>query len=192
MDRLIYTSLTAMRGSMARQTAIAHNLANANTPGFRADLAEAQTLWLESQQLNTRAFASEEVQAADMKAGTIVATGRDLDIALSGDGMLAVQAENGEIGYTRRGDLMLSSTGLLTTGDGRPVQGTQGPLTLPQTWDAPIDLKAQIEGIELERIQTALGRADGVISEAARLLTLKRTTLIEKMRKYDVDRVVLQ
>jgi sigma-54 specific flagellar transcriptional regulator A len=62
----------------------------------------------------------------------------------------------------------------------------------PQTCDAPIDLKAQIERIELERIQTALGRADGVISEAARLLTLKRTTLIEKMRKYGVDRVVLQ
>ena len=64
--------------------------------------------------------------------------------------------------------------------------------TKPQIGDAPIDLKAQIEGIELERIQTALGRADGVISEAARLLTLKRTTLIEKMRKYGVDRVVLQ
>ena len=58
-------------------------------------------------------------------------------------------------------------------------------------WHAPIDLKAHIEGIELERIQTALGRADGVISEAARLLTLKRTTLIEKMRKYGVDRVAL-
>ena len=42
MDRLIYTSLTAMRGSMARQTAIANNLANAQTPGFRADMAEAQ------------------------------------------------------------------------------------------------------------------------------------------------------
>lgn len=62
----------------------------------------------------------------------------------------------------------------------------------PLSWDAPIDLKAQIEGIELERIQTALGRADGVISEAARLLTLKRTTLIEKMRKYGVDRVAAQ
>lgn len=62
----------------------------------------------------------------------------------------------------------------------------------PQTFDAPIDLKAQIEGIELERIQMALGRADGVISEAARLLTLKRTTLIEKMRKYGVDRLAVQ
>lgn len=144
MDRLIYTSLTAMRGSMARQTAIANNLANANTPGFRADLAEAQTVWLESQQLNTRAFSSEEVQAADMKAGTVIATGRDLDIALSGDGMLAVQAKNGEIGYTRRGDLMLSSTGLLTTGDGRPVQGAQGPMTLPPSDAINIDDQGRV------------------------------------------------
>ena len=144
MDRLIYTSLTAMRGSMARQTAIANNLANANTPGFRADLAEAQTVWLESQQLNTRAFSSEEVQAADMKAGTVIATGRDLDIALSADSMLAVQAKNGEIGYTRRGDLMLSSTGLLTTGDGRPVQGVQGPLTLPPSDAINIDDQGRV------------------------------------------------
>jgi flagellar basal-body rod protein FlgF len=131
MDRLIYTSLTAMRGSMARQTAIANNLANANTPGFRADLAEAQSLWLDGQRMDSRAFASEEVLAADMKGGTVTATGRALDIALAGDALLAVQADNGEIGYTRRGDLMLSASGLLTTGDGKPVQGSQGPLTLP-------------------------------------------------------------
>jgi flagellar basal-body rod protein FlgF len=144
MDRLIYTSLTAMRGSMARQTAIANNLANANTPGFRADLAEAQSLWLGGQQLDTRTFASEEVLAADMKAGTIISTGRDLDIALSGDTMLAVQAENGEIGYTKRGDLMLSATGLLTTGDGRPVQGSQGPVTLPPSDSIDIDVQGRV------------------------------------------------
>lgn len=144
MDRLIYTSLTAMRGSIARQTAIANNLANANTPGFRADLAEAQSLWLDGQRLDTRAFASEEVLAADMTAGTITATGRDLDIALSGDTMLAVQAENGEIGYTKRGDLMLSANGLLTTGDGRPVQGSQGPITLPPADAINIDEQGRI------------------------------------------------
>ena len=59
----------------------------------------------------------------------------------------------------------------------------------PVSSDGPIDLKAQIERIELERIQVALDRADGVISEAARMLTLKRTTLIEKMRKYGVERI---
>ncbi len=144
MDRLIYTSLTAMRGAMARQTAIANNLANANTPGFRADLAEAQSLWLDGQKLDTRVYASEEVQAADMTAGTVTGTGRDLDIALSGDAMLAVQAENGEIGYTRRGDLMLSASGLLTTGDGRPVQASQGPLTLPPSDGVNIDEQGRV------------------------------------------------
>ena len=59
----------------------------------------------------------------------------------------------------------------------------------PVSPDGPIDLKAQIERIELERIQVALERAEGVISEAARMLTLKRTTLIEKMRKYGVERI---
>lgn len=144
MDRLIYTSLTAMRGAMARQTAIANNLANANTPGFRADLADAQAIWLDGQQLHSRAFASEQVHAADMTAGTVTSTGRDLDIALSGDAMLAVQADNGEIGYTRRGDLMLSASGLLTTGDGRPVQASQGPLTLPPSDSISIDEQGRI------------------------------------------------
>lgn len=144
MDRLIYTSLTAMRGAMARQTAIANNLANANTPGFRADLAEAQSLWLGGQKLDTRAFASEEVLAADMTGGTITSTGRDLDIAMSGDAMLAVQAENGEIGFTKRGDLMLSVSGLLTTGDGRPVQGSQGPVTLPPADSINIDEQGRV------------------------------------------------
>ena len=50
----------------------------------------------------------------------------------------------------------------------------------------PIDLKDLIERVEQERIQSALEAAQGVISEADRLLTLKRTTLIEKMRKYGV------
>mgnify|MGYP002780411264 CR=1 FL=1 len=51
----------------------------------------------------------------------------------------------------------------------------------------PIDLKQEIENIELMRIHTALDLADGIITEAARLLTLKRTTLIEKMRKYGLQ-----
>jgi flagellar basal-body rod protein FlgF len=45
--------------------------------------------------------------------------------------MLAVQANDGSEGYTRRGDLVLSDSGLLTTGDGHPVLGEGGPITLP-------------------------------------------------------------
>jgi flagellar basal-body rod protein FlgF len=67
----------------------------------------------------------------DMSAGTVTQTGRDLDIALSGDALLAVQAPNGDESYTRRGDLQVTDSGLVTTGDGHPVLGEGGPLTLP-------------------------------------------------------------
>lgn len=144
MDRLIYTSLTAMRGSMARQTAVANNLANAQTPGFRADLAEAQSLWLRGQSFNTRAVASEEVIAADMKAGAVTATGRDLDVAIAGDGLFAVQADNGDEAYTRRGDFQIGENGLLVTGDGHPVLGSSGPITLPPSDSISIDNEGRI------------------------------------------------
>jgi flagellar basal-body rod protein FlgF len=144
MDRLIYTSLAAMRGSMSRQTAIANNLANAQTPGFRADMASAQALWLDGSGLDARALSSEEVLGADMKAGTVTQTGRDLDIAMQGDALLVVQAKNGEEAYTRRGDLQVSPSGLLTTGDGSPVQGTQGPVTIPPADAITIDQEGRV------------------------------------------------
>ncbi len=145
MDRLIYTSLTALRGSMARQTATANNLANAQTPGFRAEIAEAQSLWLRGESNPTRAFASEQVVAADMRSGTVTYSGRDLDVALAGDAMLVVQAPDGEEAYTRRGDLQVSASGLLTTGDGHPVQGASGPITLPSVDSISIDGEGRIQ-----------------------------------------------
>lgn len=131
MDRLIHTALSGMRGAMSRQTVTANNLANANTVGFRAEMSSAQALWVRGQGLGARAPASQEVLAADMSAGSVSDTGRDLDVAMQGDTLLAVQAEDGSEAYTRRGDLQLSASGLLTTGDGHPVLGESGPLTLP-------------------------------------------------------------
>lgn len=131
MDRLTTTSLTAMRGAMARQTAIANNLANANTIGFRAEIANASTQYIDGQTFKTRAQQAEQVLAADMQKGAVTQTGNPLDVALDGDALLAVQAPDGAEGYTRRGDLKLSESGLLTTGDGIPVLGEGGPITLP-------------------------------------------------------------
>jgi flagellar basal-body rod protein FlgF len=131
MDRLIYASLAAMRGSMSRQTAIANNLANASTPGFRGEMANAQSVWLNNGKAYNSATVSEQVVNADMTPGTINKTGRNLDVALEGDAMLTVQGDDGQEAYTRRGDLQVSSSGLLTTGDGKPVMGSGGPITLP-------------------------------------------------------------
>ncbi|TNE41116.1 MAG: flagellar basal body rod protein FlgF [Sphingomonadales bacterium] len=131
MDRLVDTALTAMRGAMSRQATIANNLSNANTVGFRAEIANATTRWINGQTFNTRAQSAEQVLGADMSQGTVTTTGNPLDIAIDGEAMLAVQADDGSEAYTRRGDLKQTDSGLLTTGDGLPVIGQSGPVTLP-------------------------------------------------------------
>lgn len=132
MDKLIYSSLSAMRSAMARQTMTANNLANVNTSGFRAEMSSSQALWLKGEGFDARVANSGEVTSADMSEGTINETGRSLDVALQGkESLLAVQSREGDEAYTRRGDLQLSDSGLLTTGDGMPVMGDSGPITLP-------------------------------------------------------------
>ena len=139
MDRLIHTSLSALKAAMARQTVTANNLANASTTGFRAEMASVRPLWLTGPGLPDRVYASEEVVAANMTGGATVATGKPLDVAVNGDALLTVQAENGDEAYTRRGDLMVSASGLLTTGDGHPVLGEGGPITIPPADQIRID-----------------------------------------------------
>ena len=131
MDRLVNTALTAMRAAMSRQSTIANNLANTNTVGFRAEIANATTRWIDGQTFKTRAQTSEQVLGADMKEGSVTSTGNPLDVAINGEALLAVQANDGSEAYTRRGDLKMSDSGLLTTGDGLPVIGNSGPITMP-------------------------------------------------------------
>lgn len=144
MDRLIYTALSAMKGTMARQQAIASNLANANTIGFRADIASASALYTSDRPNSARVMSSSEVSAADMSEGQIMETGRALDVALSGGALLTVQADDGEEAYTRRGDLMMSETGVLTNGDGKLVVGEEGPVTIPPADDVKIEADGAI------------------------------------------------
>ncbi len=147
MDRLVNTALTAMRGAMARQASIANNLANANTIGFRAEVANAETRWIKGDTFDTRAQASEQVIAADMAQGAVTETGNPLDVALDGDALLTVQATDGSEAYTRRGDLKVSDSGLLTTGDGLPVLGEGGPIVLPQMDSVSIAQDGSIWGV---------------------------------------------
>lgn len=141
MDRLIYTSLSAMRSLMQKQAMTANNLANVNTTGFRGDLTNSEAVYLDNGGggVSARAQAADSRDSADMGAGTSVATGRDLDVALNGDALLGVQARDGTEAYTRRGDLQMTDSGLLTTGDGLPVMGDAGPITLPPADKVTID-----------------------------------------------------
>ena len=131
MDKLIYTAASGMRGHMAAQAAIANNMANIATTGFRADRTVFDRLDVTGPGFDTRQPTSEEVIDADRKNGAVTATGRPLDVAISGDSWLAVQATDGNEAYTRRGDLQISPSGVLETGDGFPVIGQSGPITVP-------------------------------------------------------------
>src|SRR3546814_17857293 len=116
---------------MARQTAIANNLANANTTGFRGEIANASTAWLNGPGFDSRAQQTEQVVAADMASGSVTQPGNPLDVAMNDDALLAVQAPDGVDASTRRGALTLNESGLLPHGGGDSVPAPGGPLTLP-------------------------------------------------------------
>lgn len=131
MDRLIYTALSGMQSSMQRQRVLASNMANVDTVGFRAELMDQRPVTVDGEQMEVRALQQALVRGADMSGGTISPTGRALDVAVDGDALVAVQAPEGEEAYTRRGDLTLSAGGVLKTGEGHPVIGESGPITVP-------------------------------------------------------------
>ncbi|HEX8300341.1 flagellar basal-body rod protein FlgF [Sphingomonas sp.] len=132
MDRLVYTALSGLKSQMSAQSTIANNIANASTIGYRADRVSFDRMVLQQQgAMNARAMAAEEVNDFDRRAGTIIQTGKPLDLAVTTDSWIAVQATDGSEAYTRRGDLSVASSGVLETGDGFPVMGSGGPITVP-------------------------------------------------------------
>ena len=131
MDRMIYTALTGMDAAMTRQRAVASNLANAQTTGFRAETFSVKPLTLKGSPLEVRVMAQGAVRGADMSAGKVITTGQPLDIAVKGDALIALQGKDGAEVYSRRGDLSIGVGGVLENGDGRPVLGENGPITVP-------------------------------------------------------------
>lgn len=131
MDRLIYTSMTGAKHLLHRQDTLAQNLANANTTGYRADTVAMRAVPARGQEAGTRVFTVETTIGADFTAGPMMATGRNLDIAVQGPGWLAVLAADGDEAYTRAGSLQLGADGTLQLPNGLPVLGEGGPLTVP-------------------------------------------------------------
>ena len=149
MDKLVYTAASGLKAHLASQAAIANNMANASTIGFRADRVVFDRLSLQGSDFDTRTPASAEVVDADRKAGTIQQTGRPLDVAVASDSWLTVQATDGTEAYTRRGDLEIAPSGVLQTGDGFPVIGSGGPITIPPAQSVSISQSGEISIIPI-------------------------------------------
>lgn len=132
MDRLIYTAMTGAKHILEQQATTTHNLANATTTGFRAQLDSFRAVpVVSSEGLPTRAFVVDSTVGSDFTPGAIQQTGRELDVAVQGKGWIAVESENGAEAYTRNGSLKLSENGVLQTQSGLNVMGDGGPISIP-------------------------------------------------------------
>lgn len=131
MDRMLYLAMSGARETMVSQAVNTNNLANASTPGFRADLESFLSLTVDGPGYPSRVYAVTNGIGVDLSGGAIQSTGRELDVAVKGPGLVAVQAPDGSEAYTRAGDLRVDSFGVLTTGAGYPVLGEGGPIAVP-------------------------------------------------------------
>jgi flagellar basal-body rod protein FlgF len=131
MDRLIYTAASGAKHILEQQATTSNNLANVNTTGFRAQLDVFRAVPVQGEGLPTRAFVVNSTPAADFRPGALQVTGRDLDVAVKGEGWLTVQMPDGTEAYTRNGSLQTSPNGLLTTAGGATIAGENGPITIP-------------------------------------------------------------
>ncbi len=131
MDRMLWVATGGADQLLQAQTVVTHNLANATTSGYRADLHAFSSYLVPGPGYPTRVSVVDEQLGFDPRSGALQETGSPLDLAIRGDGWFAVQAEDGTEAYTRAGSLRLSAQGLLETATGRPVLGDGGPLSLP-------------------------------------------------------------
>ncbi len=156
MDKLLYIAASGAKQNMAELAVRANNLANANTDGFKADMAQARSMQAFGEGLPTRVFAMTEQPSANFQSGAIKTTGRDLDVAVKGDGWIAVQSAEGDEAYTRSGSLSFDTTGLLQNDRGNPIMGDSGPIILP----------LPIEKVEIGQDGTITVRPQGAPAEA--------------------------
>ena len=131
MDKFLYVAMSGAKETLRAQTANSHNLANASTNGFRADLSAFQSRAVAGSGYASRVYATNSTTGWDQSVGAQMFTGRDLDVAVQGDGFIAVQGRDGREAYTRAGDLIIDPNGQLMTKTGLPVLGDGGPVSVP-------------------------------------------------------------
>jgi flagellar basal-body rod protein FlgF len=131
MDEMIFLAMSGAKQTEFAQAINSNNLANVSTTGFRADLHSFSSVPIDGPGVETRINAVVESYGTDLTQGPVATTGRDLDIAVQGQGFIAVQAADGSEAYTRAGDLRVEAGGLLSTGAGHLVMGDGGPVAIP-------------------------------------------------------------
>lgn len=163
MDRLIYTAMTGASATMGQEAAVAHNMANATSTGFKTELHKLRAVQVQNAQMPTRAFVVDASVSDDFSTGPLQHTNRPLDMAVQDKGWFAVQMPDGTEGYTRNGNFEINANGILQTRTGLPVIGSGGPVTLPPD------------------VEVAVG-ADGTISTVPRTGARNSTSTVDQLK----------
>lgn len=133
MDRLVFTSNATIKEQATARQVLVNELANVSTVGFKSSYDVAlQSVKVEGAGFDSRYQA--QAVARDLirlEPGPIMATGRPMDIAIADKAVMAVQASNGDLAFTRRGDLKVNPQGQLENGSGHLVLGEAGPIAVP-------------------------------------------------------------
>lgn len=161
MDRLIYTAMSGAKHILEQQANTSHNLANATTTGFRAQLDSFRAVPVIGSGLPTRAFVVDATVGTDFTPGPIQSTGRDLDVAVQGKGWIALQLEDGSEAYTRSGSFKISENGVLQTQNGINVLGDGGPIAIPPDVSVTVGKDGTVSAITIggkAGAATTLGR----------------------------------
>lgn len=169
MDRLIYTAASGARALMQRQDGLAHNLANASTPGFRADFVAFRAVPVRGEGASTRVDALEASAGFDPKSGPLQTTGRSLDVALPGRGWFVLQSADGSEGLTRHGGFEVSPEGTLVGPGGLPVLGEGGPISIPPQARVQFAADGSVSAQVGEAAPQSVGRLKLVDPPAAQL-----------------------
>ncbi len=185
MDKMLYIATNSARQAMQAQTAIAHNLANSNTTAFKSHLNTFTSWRVDGPGLNTRIMNKQDADDIDMSDGPIITTGRELDVAINGQGYISVEMANGEEAYTRAGDFKLDSNGLLTTGAGFSVLGSGGPIALPPAEKIIIGFDGSISIVPVGQPPESLVLADKIklVNPLEKDLKLNKSGLFEMRDK---------
>ena len=175
MDKLVFTSNATIKEMATARQVLVNDLANVSTVGFKSSYDVAmQSVKVQGSGFDTRIQA--QAVARDLirlEPGAIMATGRPLDIALAGRTVMSVQAPNGEMAFTRRGDLKVNIQGQLETGNGHLVMGEGGPINVP----AGLQVTINPDGSVYARDPNQVGPAASVLIDQLRLRDASDTPL---------------
>jgi len=133
MDRLVFTSNATIKEQATARQVLVNDLSNVSTVGCKSSYDVAlQSIKVEGPGFDSRYQAQSIARdLIRMDPGPVMATGRPMDVAMAGSTVLAVQAPNGDVAFTRRGDLKVNIQGQLENGSGHLVLGDGGPITIP-------------------------------------------------------------